>query len=330
MRTFFIIVDEHTDKQRAVAIWDKIRSYLNEQKINYRFSKIRPEFAASTAEKIVRTCPAQQLNECIIMAVGRHSLMLDTIRGIKNAGKKEIPVAFITTEENDTFMEKIGVSSSPIAALKQILNAVRPTYFNLGQVDETTHDSRRLFTDKLDIGFDAYTANSLINARSHNFFSRFHLTFLLKIWNTFTSYINQESFEVTMRVNQKYNFYKHTFSVKIENTPHIANAQQQRSDNELEIELVNNMNFFFYLLFSIARHFGLQYKLPFVHRFTSSQVHLVIKSLEFGQIDGAQMNNRFYDVFFKSFSYPFWYDIDSIPLSDLPKNSKRKKSSAKK
>ncbi|KRM96517.1 transcription regulator [Liquorilactobacillus aquaticus DSM 21051] len=324
MKKFFIILDEHTDGKRAAAIWNKIQNYLNKQKINYEVSNVQPELATSIAEQFMRTHSPQNLENFVIMVIGEHSLMLDTIKGIKNTGKKEVPVAFITTnKKKDPFMQKIGISSNPVAALKQILNTVQPAYFNLGQVDETTHSSRRLFTDRLDIGFNAYVSNSLMNSRTHQVLTRFHLEYLLKAWNTLTSYINQEVFEVTMRVDKKYNFYKHAFNVTIKNNPVISEQKVHHSKNSsvsannLNIELANNMNFLFYLIFLIARKFNLHHKLPFIHDFESDQVHLVIKSLEFGQIDGEQMNNKFYDVFFKSFSYPFWYDIDSIPLADL-------------
>ncbi|WP_311407113.1 diacylglycerol kinase family protein [Liquorilactobacillus uvarum] len=330
MRKFFIIVDKYTDGKKAVNIWNKLQNYLDDQKVNYEVSSTQPDLATNIAEKFVRTHSSQDLDSFVILAVGGHNLMLDTIKGVRNAGKREVPVAFITTKKKDPFLQKIGISPNPISALKQILNAVQPTYFNLGQVDETTHDSRRLFTDKLDIGFTAYVSNSMMNSHIHQIFSKFHLSYLLRIWHSLTSYINQETFDVTMRVDKKYNFYKHTFNVTIKNNPviskqgtyHLKNLEINA--NNLNIELVNNINFLFYLVFLIARKFNFHHKLPFVHRFESDQIHLVIKSLEFGQIDGHQMNNKFYDVFFKSFSYPFWYDIDSIPLSDLPKKDNNK------
>ncbi|KRL01399.1 hypothetical protein [Liquorilactobacillus capillatus] len=333
MRTFFIIVDVYTARKKTAIVWDKIQHSLDKQQVNYSVVKVRPKIAAHITEKFIRTTSPQQLADCVIMAIGQHDLMLDTIKGIKNAGKVDLPIAFISTAQHDPFMQKIGVSSDPLSALQQILNAVRPVYFNLGQVNEPTHDSRRFFTDELNIGFNAYVANTLANSRFHRLLTRFHLSYLSKLWNKLTAYINQESFEVTMRINQKYNFYKHTFNVTIKNEPYLS---QQRSlssvkhptlNNNLQVELISNMNLLFYFLLLITRKLKIQHKLPFVHNYASNQVHLVIKSLEFGQVDHHQMNNKFYDVFFKSFSYPFWYDIDSIPLADMSQKQLPKKSS---
>ena len=128
--------------------------------------------------------------------------------------------------------------------------------------------------------------------------------------------IDQETFNTTLRLQRKYHFFKRTYAVQIYNQAQVSDQKLAPSKQSLKIEIITNLNFFNLLLLKIAQQLNFKKRLPFVHIFYGAAFQLTIDSLEFGEIDGQQQKNQFYDLFAHCIQFPFWFDPDSISLSE--------------
>ncbi|MCP9328418.1 diacylglycerol kinase family protein [Liquorilactobacillus satsumensis] len=319
MRTFFFMIDEEMVNNGQQKTWQKIETALNESQVNFQIISIPSNDQTSrTVQQLLATTTVQEINDCVIVTCGRNEFFLEVLATLLHSAKQKIPVAFIPFETKNAFAKRIGVSFDPLLALKQILNTMRPTFYNLVEMDEAAHTTKKIFLDKVTIGFEAYFASLQRNSKLLIFMQKYHLTFLARLCGLADAFINQERFAATLRVARKYHFFKKAFAVRISN-PTLETLAPHESQAEtaplLNVDVISSLNPFSFLILSLSRKFDLANKLPFVHRFKQNQVHLMINSLEFGQIDNRELTNKFYDVFFKIISYPFWFDVTSISLS---------------
>ena len=82
------------------------------------------------------------------------------------------------------------------------------------------------------------------------------------------------------------------------------------SDHKLDLIIADNLGFFRSVLLGLAIYFKKQLKLPYLYHYKDQQIHLIINSLEFGQIDGEDMGSKYYDIFLSSTQYPFWIKLN--------------------
>ncbi len=148
--------------------------------------------------------------------------------------------------------------------------------------------------------------------------------------SAFEALINQESFSATIRIGEKYEFFKHVAFVNVANHPYFDNGivlspTANVNDHKLDLLIADNLGFFKFIILAISIYFKKQLKLPYLHHnyhllqqyhlhhYKSDQIHLIINSLEFGQIDGEEIGNGYFDIFYKTSQYPFWMNISSVP-----------------
>ena len=135
----------------------------------------------------------------------------------------------------------------------------------------------------------------------------------------FDALLNQEAFATTLRIADKYYFYKKVAFINVANHPIfdngiVLNPTANAKDHQLDLLIAENLNFFKFLLLVILMYFNKQLKLPYLHHYKSSEIHLIVNSLEFGQIDGEEIGNKYFDIFFNVTQYPFWMNISGIEL----------------
>lgn len=312
MKSFFIVVNEHANSGKSKQNWQLVKSTLDNRQINYTF-KITNHDAKQVAYSFAKNLTTASLDDYIVMVVGGDGTLNDTINGLKHAHlSKDLPLSFIPSGNTKSFAKGSGISNNPAEALNQILIAKDAQYLDIGCFEEITHNKKGYFLNDFGIGIDAYIVSLNTHIAHHTLFKKMHLGFLPYIWNVLKAYFNQESFNVTVRVDNKYEFYKHAFLVNIANHPyfnkHITlSPEADVNDHKLDLIIADNINFFNCILFSIFLYFKKQLKLPSVYHYKKKEIHLIINSLEFGQIDGEEQGNKYYDICFKVSKYPFWF-----------------------
>ena len=325
MRSFFIIVNPLARHGQAAKIWEQVQNVLDSRNVDYeahltdhvghtqqfihlKFSKMSPEKAKNY----------------VVLVVGGDGTLNEALNSIKKEAAIEVTLAFIPVGQNNGFAKGIGLSADPLTALEQVLTATEPVYYDIGEYQETTHNEQGYFLNDFGIGLDAYATSLNANAHKHvrlkKFLLRARLRFLVYLINIFTAFLNQEAFAVTLRIGDKYEFFKHARLVNVANHPYFENGivlspAADVNDHQLDLIIADNLGFFKFLLLSIAIYFKKQLKLPYLHHYKDKNIHLIINSLEYGQIDGEEVGSKYYDIFFCSSKYPFWLNIQGVPVA---------------
>ena len=323
MRKFFVIVNKHANNGIAAQNWSMTEEVLQHKNIQYdKNFTTQPGDAYQLAHDFVATTPSLALENYVILVVGGDGTLNDTINGIKASGKQDVPVAFIPSGNNNSFAAGIGIAASPQKALEQVLNATEPTYYDIGSYSDTLHGETGYFLNDFGIGIDAYIVSLQNQMKKHRLLQKLHLGFIPYLINIFEAYTNQEPFNVRVRVDNQYDFYKHAYLVNIANHPFYngrnlqLTPQANASDHQLDLIIFENMNIFNFILLGIMIYFRKQLKLPSVHYYKKDAIHVSVNSLEFNQVDGEEKGNKYFDVLFKSVRYPFWINPSSIPVKE--------------
>lgn len=317
MPSYYIVADQYYLKKEATAASNLIEETLTKRAINYQMFPIKYEEQFQThLKKITKQVPT----DAVIIVIGNNN-SLDLIIGeILQQADKMIPVGFIPVGEKNHFAAELQISSSPITALNQILMAKQAVDVNLGVYHDYEYKDQGCFVDEFSVGLDAYIL-SLKTApekkqkrrKKRNIFSFF--------WQTFFGYLNQEPFSVTVRVGNKYEFFKHAFVVNVANHHAGISTSLPLKSNlavkqpKLELFIVENINFLKYLFLSMIIYFRKETNLPSIHHYQSSELHLIINSLEFYQVDRFEKGNKYFDVHFTTKEYPFWMKLANYEVS---------------
>ncbi|KRN34336.1 transcription regulator [Liquorilactobacillus mali] len=316
LKTFFFFIDNHFLKSDSNSVWGTLESELQKQEVNYKAEPIHNDRQIEyILKKELNNAALELKDNLVVVSVGSSTFFLEVLTKLRKISTQQIPIAFILINEKNNFASKIGVSSNPLIALKQILNSVHPISYNLGSVENSLNTDEQIFTDELIVGFRAYVTSLIKNSKFYKLLFKYHLSLVAEFCAMTEAFINQESFSVTTRLSQKYNFFKNSFSICIKNHPFLDNENTEEANN-LQLEIITSLNPLSYWFILPAKKFNLSSKIPFIHNFEQKQIHLVINSLEFSQIDNRQLINKFYDAHLKSFTYPFWFDVDSVSLSE--------------
>lgn len=311
MKHFFVIVNEAANDGQGKKNWQLVEETFRQRQIPYTYELTKHD-AYDIALTFAQKLSDNELEQTVVLVIGGDGTLNDTLNGLKAAKcKKDLPLTFIPSGSNNGFAKGVGIDPDPKKALEQILATNTATYFDIGFYEELTHEQSGYFLNDFGIGIDAYIVSLNVHAPHYKYLEKFHLGFFSYIWNVFEAYVNQEAFSVTVRIGNKYEFYKHAFLVNVANHPYFKknielSPEANISDHKLDLIIADNMNFLKFLLLSVLIYFKKQLKLPSVHHYKESDIHLIINSLEFGQIDGQEQGNKYYDIFFKVHKYPFW------------------------
>lgn len=320
MRKFFIIINKKANHGTAAENWKKVEQVLNSRNVNFvAKSTTNPGDAFSLANRFAKNLKPSEKDDYVVMVVGGDGTLNDAINGIKAADNGEIPLSFIPSGNNNNFATGIGLASDPLIALEQTLNATESSYYDIGEYTNANNHEQGYFLNDFGVGLDAYIISLKNQMKKHPILRRLHLGFIPYIFHVFEAYTNQEPFNVRVRVNQHYDFFKEAYLVNIANHPYYSGKIQLTpkadiNDHKLDLIVAEHMNFFNFLLLGILLYFRKQVKLPSVHYYKESSIHISIDSLEFNQIDGEEKSNKYYDLYFNAKHYPFWVNVASVPL----------------
>lgn len=322
MKSFFIIVNPLANEGQSSLNWQKVQARLDDLAIDYQVHQTKK---SGDANKIAYQFASQQNHvsskHWIVLVVGGDGTLNDALTGIKRAKTVDLPLAFIPSGSNNAFALGIGIATDPLLALQQVLDCTEVTYYDIGSFVETTHAEQGFFLNDFGIGIDAYIVSLNQRLAVKEKFAKFHLSFIPYLYNLFKAYINQEAFAVTVRIGSKYEFYRHAYLVNIANHPYyngdfILSPKADATDHQLDLLIAENMGFLKFILFSIMMKFQKQTQLPFIHHYKNKEIHLIINSLEYGQVDGQEHGSQYYDLYFNASKYPFWMDIQSIAVRE--------------
>lgn len=314
MKSFYVIVNPHANQGEAKNDWEKIKNHLEDQQVKYR--AVETKTTGDAQNNIMDFLKALTFNDYenyVILVVGGNGTLNEVLTGIKEADVYNIPLAFICVGKHHEFADQLGIARNPIVALKQILNTTEATNYSLVQYYESNHEETGYFLDTYSIGMAANLAN--IRSRERHGWLRNHAHWLANLIDVCKAYYNSaDSFKATLRIGSKYKFYKRAFIVNLHNRTQEDDFSS--NDHPIEVTIIDRMNIFMFLIFTIINKFGNITKLPFVHQCETDKLHITVNSLEQTQIDCNELGGKYNDLYLKLITYPFWINADSVSLEE--------------
>ncbi|WP_281164910.1 hypothetical protein [Liquorilactobacillus sicerae] len=308
MKEFVILLEMSASTNEVQSIWQAIHPLFEEQTASLKVIEV----SLDNPRDFKNLASFKEVSP--VITIGSSQLLIEAISYL-NSQSKLCPVCFIPTKSTTNLAKSIGLALQPQTAAKQILTAIQPVYVELAKIEEMNHQRRWLFNRSMSLGFNAYAENVSQNSQ----LNKFSVSRIAQWYGHLTAIVDQEPFNVTLRLDRKYYFFRHAFAVQVDNQAKVSDQPLDLKKLPLRIEILSNLNLFSLLLFKIAKLVGLEHKLPYVHIFKGSSFQLTTDSLEFGEIDGQQLKNQFYDLLARSFQYPFWFDPDNLSLHEQNK-----------
>lgn len=315
MKSFFVIANPYASSENSKNDWNSIKKYLTEHNISFQTCVTKSVGDAKNAiQDFVQNLERNRYDEYVVLVVGGNDTLNEVLTGIKESDIYDFPLAFICTGKHHQFADQLGIARSPIVALRQILNATDPIRYSLVQYYESNHEKTGYFINNYSIGMNANLAN-LHKMRSNSWINQHFpwMEWLIDVCKTY--YNSADGFKVTLRIGNKYQFYKRSFIVYIQNLTQEQDFSYSKCP--IKVTIVDRVNIFIFLITAILFKFNLNFKkLPFIHCYHSNNLHISISELEQTQIDCQNLGGQYNDLYLKLINYPFWIDATSVSVEE--------------
>ncbi|ALF14546.1 diacylglycerol/lipid kinase family protein [Lactiplantibacillus plantarum] len=308
---YYIIINELAGSGHGKVVWETVKPILEQRQI--RFEYRISEYAGHTirlANEYVKTIQRRPNVTPVILVIGGDGTLNEALNGIMQVPQAEpIPLAYIPGGSGNDFARGLGMATDPAIALAQVLNNMRPRSLNVGYFHETLKNEHRYFVNNVGLGFDAQIVDDTNRSKKKGRLGRWAY-----LSNMLAAYSQQEGFPLTVHVNRKRDYYKRAFLCTVSNISYFGGGvkilpQANLHDDQLELIVVEEPHWWIILwLFVLLLLGGRHLKSRFVHHYRNANLHLLVNSVEIGQMDGQIIGNRNYDLYLSTHPYPFWID----------------------
>lgn len=316
--SYYIILNEFAGGGSVKTLWPEIKAELDKRQVDYKIARsnysghaqlLANQFAKAHADDAPSKQPRQ-----VILAVGGDGTLHQAISGLVDAHLEHpIPVAYLPVGSGNDFARGIKMSINWHEALNQILDCTAENWLTVGTYFDTNKQTHGVFTNNVGIGFDAAVVTSANGTQTKSLLNRLHLGALSYLAAIIGVVYNQEAFPLTVHIGQRRDIYAHAYLVTVTNHPYFGGGVKimppaSVSDPNLDLVVIEKANIFKLLFISLMLSMGKHLKLKSVHHYHNSKIHLIVPSIEYGQIDGEEMGGRYWDTYFETNQYPFWID----------------------
>jgi len=307
-----IIINELAGSGHGKTVWEIVKPLLEQRQIvfEYRVS----EYAGHTTRLATQFAEKrrQSLHTAtrVLLVIGGDGTLNEALNGLMQVPTDDpMPLAYIPGGSGNDFARGLGMATDPAIALAQILNNMRARPLNIGTYHETFKNEHRYFVNNVGLGFDAQIVDDTNRSKQKGKLG--HWAYLS---NALKAYSQQEGYPLTVHVGRQRDRYRHAFLCTVSNHPYFGGGvkilpQADLHDDQLELIVVEEPHWWtilwlFLLLVMGGRHLNSR----FVHHYRSKKLHLLVNSVEIGQMDGQTIGNRNYDLYLSTQPYPFWID----------------------
>ncbi|MFB9769405.1 diacylglycerol/lipid kinase family protein [Lactiplantibacillus modestisalitolerans] len=308
---YYIIINALAGSGRGQTVWDTVKPILEQRQIKFGFAV--SEYAGHTtrlaAQFAARVRPRAGVTD-VLLVIGGDGTLNEALNGLKQVPKHTpIPLAYIPGGSGNDFARGLGMATDPEIALAQILNNMRARPLAIGYYHETFKNEHRYFVNNVGLGFDAQIVDDTNRSRQKGRLGRWSY-----LSNAIKAYTQQEGFPLTVHVGRKRDYYRHAFLCTTSNHPYFGGGVKilpgaNLHDDQLELIVVEQPHWWIVVwLFLGLLMGGRHLKSRFVHHYRTNKLHLLVNSVEIGQMDGQIIGNRNYDLYLSTENYPFWID----------------------
>lgn len=311
---YYIILNDYAGSGNARSTWPEIKAELKRRRVNYELSRSKyPGHATVLARQFAKEHVGRK-TEWVVIAVGGDGTLHQVLNGLDSASVPHpIPVAHLPVGSGNDFARGLKMGQRWQTALDQILNCTAAKWLTIGQFTDTIKQTSGVFTNNLGIGFDAAIVASANSSKFKIWLNRIHLGTLAYALSFFNVVYNQDGFPLTVRVGKRRDFYPKAFLVTVSNQPYFGGGvnilpNASLTNSLLDLIVIEKPNLFKIMGIAIMVLFGWHLKMKSVHHYHEERLHLIVPSIEFGQIDGEELGGKYWDVYFETKQYPFWID----------------------
>lgn len=291
-----------------------VRSELQRRNINFNLQTTKyPGHAEYLARRLSEQSRSSLKNR-VVMVIGGdgtlHEVLNGLLKGADSEGQK-LPLAYIPAGSGNDFARGFGLSLKPEAALSQILDAKAPVTINVGHYHEDNRGEDGYFLNNIGIGFDAAIVSRTNASRRKKSLNHVKMGRLSYLSNAFGVLYNQHSFRLAVSANGKRVIFPQCFIAIIANHPYIGGGFRiapGASVQENALDLVVSERRGWPRTLWTARLFasGKLMNSRFAKHFHGTDFHYSTSSLAFGQTDGQDMGNRYFNLHVETASAVFW------------------------
>lgn len=316
--SYYIILNEHAGGGSVKDLWPKIQAELDQRHVDYKITRsaysghaqlLANQFAKAHADDTPTTGPRY-----VVLAIGGDGTLHQVISGLAEANLEHpLPVAYLPVGSGNDFARGIKMATNWHDALNQVLNCTAENWLTIGSYFDTNKQTQGVFTNNIGIGFDAAMVTSANGTKTKNFLNRLHLGNLSYLASIISVFYNQQPFPLTVHIAQHRDIYSKAYLVTVTNHPYFGGGVKiappaSVNDPNLDLVVIERSNVFKLLFISFMLSMGKHLKLKSVHHYHNNKIHLIVPSIEYGQIDGEEMGGRYWDTYFETKQYPFWID----------------------
>lgn len=248
----------------------------------------------------------------VVIVIGGDGTLHNVLNGLMKNNSK-LPLSYIPTGTGNDFARGYGISLNPEKALQQILSATDKKNITVGHYIEAIKKDEGYFLNNIGIGFDAAIVSRTNSSNTKKRLNKMHLGTFSYLCKAFGVIYDQQPFQLTLQENRHHHIFANAFIVVATNHPYIGGGFQiDRSadinDDKINMVVAERKNWLLTLWEVIQLARGKLAESRFAQHFHTDKLHYSTTSLEFGQIDGENMGNRFYDLTIDTSHYPFWQE----------------------
>lgn len=307
-----IIINELAGSGQGKTVWEIVKPLLEQRQIVFE-SRVS-EYAGHTTRLATQFAEARRQSTknvtTVLLVIGGDGTLNEALNGLMQVPSNDpMPLAYIPAGSGNDFARGLGMATDPAIALAQILNNMRARPLSIGYYHETLKNDHRYFVNNVGIGFDAQIVDDTNRSKKKGKLG--HWAYLS---NALKAYSQQEGYPLTVHVGRERDQYRHAFLCTASNHPYFGGGvkilpQADIHDDQLELIVIEEPHWWIILwLFLLLLMGGRHLNSRFVHHYRSDQLHLLVNSVEVGQMDGQTIGNRNYDLYLSTQTYPFWID----------------------
>lgn len=306
-----IIINEHAGNGTAKQAWSTVHDLLDQLQADYTSHVTNhPQHEAYIASKLA----GRGLADTVVMVIGGDGTLHHTLNGLQQgrpADGQQLPLAYIPAGTGNDFARGYGISLKPAHALQQILAADHPYSTNIGKYTEAIKGEQGYFLNNIGIGFDAAIVSRTNHSSAKKHLNRIHLGRFSYLSKALGVIYDQQPFSLMVQANGHHDAYARAFIVVATNHPFIGGGFQvvdtaDINDPQIDMVVAERKNWLQTLWILRALSRGKLSHSKWAHHYHVPKIHYTTTSLEFGQIDGEEMGNRFFDLTVSDTTYPFY------------------------
>lgn len=301
---FTIIYNPVAGGGTSAAAWKSVKAELDKRKIEYDFQTTKYQGHAEYLARRLAEQSRKALSDQTLLVVGGDGTLHEALNGVlkenDDQGQK-IPLAYIPAGTGNDFARGFGIKLRPVEALEQVLSATENTEINVGHYHEDNKGEDGYFLNNIGIGFDASIVSRTNASRGKQALNHAKIGRLSYLLYAFGVLYAQQSFRLTVSTADHRQNFPQCFIAIIANHPYIGGGFRiapNASVAEDALDLVVAERRGWPRTLWIARLFasGKLINSRFATHYHGKNFQYSTTSLAFGQTDGQDMGNRYFNL----------------------------------